>query len=203
MSGQLFIISAPSGGGKSTIVAALMERVEMLGYSISHTSRPPRGKEKNGIDYYFVGRDGFSEMIDEGLFLEWAEVYGDLYGTSKTSVEEKTSRGLDVILDVDSQGAKNIKKRFSDSILIYLLPPSMQALEKRLRDRGTEDNATMQKRLAKAEKEIADCLWYDHIIINDQLERAIDEVRAVILSERTKTSRIANMVTRLFGKAGG
>jgi guanylate kinase len=203
MSGQLFIISAPSGGGKSTIVAALMERVGMLGYSISHTSRPPRGKEKNGIEYYFVGRDGFSEMIDEGLFLEWAEVYGDLYGTSKTSVEEKTSRGLDVILDVDSQGAKNIKKRFSDSILIYLLPPSMQALEKRLRDRGTEDNATMQKRLAKAEKEIADCLWYDHIIINDQLERAIDEVRAVILSERTKTSRIANMVTRLFGKAGG
>jgi guanylate kinase len=168
MPGQLFVISSPSGGGKSTIVAALMERVEMLGYSISHTSRRPRGEEKDGIDYYFIERKKFTNMIDDGLFLEWAEVYGDLYGTSLSSVEEKTSRGLDIILDVDSQGAKNIKTRFKDSVLIYLLPPSMQTLEKRLRDRGTDDSGTVRKRLEKAENEIGNCLWYDHIIINDQ-----------------------------------
>ena len=202
MSGQLFVVSAPSGGGKSTIVTALMERVENLAYSISHTSRTPRGDEKDGLDYNFVDRDKFVSMIDGGLFLEWAEVYGDLYGTSLESVEAKLSQGLDVILDVDTQGAENIKKRFTESVLIYLLPPSLHVLEKRLRERGTDDVPAVQKRLSKAEHEMSQCLWYDHIIINDKLEKAIDEVRAVILSERTKTSRIAERLKIIFEKSG-
>jgi guanylate kinase len=203
MSGQLFVISAPSGGGKSTIVAGLLERVENLAYSVSHTSRSPRGDEKDGVDYHFIDRKEFQRMIEADLFLEWAEVYNDFYGTSLKSIQEITSRGLDAVLDVDSQGAKNIRNKFKNSVLIYLVPPSIQILEERLRGRGTDNSSTVQERLSKAENEIANCLWYDHIIVNDKLEKAIDETRAVILSERTKTSRISNMVTSLFNRVSG
>ena len=189
MQGQIFVISAPSGAGKSTIVNALRKSVEGLGYSISHTSRRPRSTEKDGEDYYFVDKETFGRMIDEGAFVEWATVYGDLYGTSFSSLNDQMALGLDVLLDVDFQGAEKIKNHFKDSVLIYLLPPSLEVLEKRLRDRGTDDLSVIGARMEQAENDIKNCVWYDYLIINDHLENAVEEAQAIIISQRCRTAR--------------
>jgi guanylate kinase len=201
MAGQLFVISGPSGAGKSTLIHALRKRIEGLAYSISHTSRKPRGKEKDGVDYHFVDKEIFNRMIEAGAFVEWARVYDDFYGTSVASLEGQTSSGLDVLLDVDSQGAGNIRKYFKESVLIYVLPPSLEALEKRLRDRGTDDEGVISARMKKALKDIRACSWYDYNIINDALERSIDEARAIIISERCRAARQESMIRELFHKA--
>jgi guanylate kinase len=198
MSGQLFVISAPSGAGKSTILKALKGRIEGIGYSISHTTRRPRGTEKDGTDYHFVGRETFSRMIDAGDFVEWARVYDDLYGTSSSSLNEQTATGLDVLLDVDSQGARNIKKNIKTSVLIYVLPPSLEVLRRRLMARGTDDESVIRARIEKASHEIKQCVWYDYIIINDDLEKAIEEAQAIILSTRCRTAQQAPIVEKLF-----
>lgn len=199
MSGQLFVFSAPSGAGKSTILRALKERVEGLGYSISHTTRKPRSNEQDGIDYHFVERETFNRLIDEEAFVEWALVYDDLYGTSFSSLNEQIASGLDVLLDLDAQGAENIKKHFENSLLIYVLPPSIQMLEKRLFARGMDDERVIEIRMEAASREIRNCGWYDYIIINDDLEKAIKEARAIILSERCRAARRAPLVEKLFG----
>jgi guanylate kinase len=198
MSGQLFVISAPSGAGKSTIVKALRERTEGMGYSISHTSRKPRTTEKEGIDYHFVEKEAFISLIDAGAFAEWAEVYDDLYGTSFSVLEEQTGAGLDVLLDLDTQGARNIKNHFENSVLIYVLPPSYRILERRLRARGTDDENTIKKRINRASHEIKECGWYDYIVINDDLEKAVGEAQAIILAERCRTPRRAVLVKKLL-----
>ena len=195
MQGQIFVISAPSGAGKSTIVSALRKRVEGLGYSISHTSRRPRSTEKDGVDYHFVDRETFGRMIDEGAFVEWAKVYSDLYGTSFSSLNDQIALGLDVLLDVDFQGAEKIKNHFEDSVLIYLLPPSLEVLEKRLRGRGTDDQSVIGARMEQAENDIKNCVWYDYLIINDHLEKAIEEAQAIIISQRCRTARRLKGVT--------
>ena len=192
------MISAPSGAGKSTILKALKERIEGIGYSVSHTTRRPRGTEKDGTDYHFVERETFSRMIDAGDFVEWAQVYDDLYGTSFSSLNEQTATGLDVLLDVDSQGARNIKKNYKTSVLIYVLPPSLEALRKRLVARGTDDESVIRARMEKVPHEIKQCLWYDYIIINDDLEKAIEEARAIILSTRCQTAQQTPIVKKLF-----
>jgi len=197
MPDQLFVISGPSGAGKSSIVNALLGRIEGLVYSISHTSRKPRGREKNGIEYHFVDTGTFNRMIEAGAFVEWAKVYDDFYGTSFSSLEGQTGSGLDVLLDVDSQGAKNIRKHFEDSVLIYLLPPSMEILERRLKGRGTDDEGVIKARMERALNDIDNCLWYDYIIINDDLEKAITEARSIIISERCRTARQAPAQTLL------
>ncbi len=198
MSGNLFVISAPSGAGKSTIIKALKERIEGLGYSISHTSRNPRGNEKDGIEYHFLKKETFRSMIDAGAFVEWAQVYDDLYGTSFSSLDEQTASGLDVLLDLDTQGAKNIKKRFKNSVLIYVLPPSLDVLEKRLVARGTDDETVIKSRMKKTSNEIKQCVWYDYIIVNDDLEKAIKEAQAIILSVRCRTDQQALIVKEMF-----
>ena len=198
MSGNLFIISAPSGAGKSTIIKALKERIEGLGYSISHTSRKPRGNEKDGIEYHFLKKEIFRGMIDAGAFVEWAQVYDDLYGTSFSCLDEQTTSGLDVLLDLDTQGAKNIKKHFKNSVLIYVLPPSLDILEKRLMARGTDDETVIKSRMKKTSSEIKQCVWYDYIIVNDDLEKAIKEAQAIILSVRCRTDQQASMVKEMF-----
>ena len=192
------MISAPSGAGKSTILKVLKERIEGIGYSISHTTRKPRGTEKDGTDYCFVERETFRRMIDEGAFVEWARVYDDLYGTSFSSLHKQTASGLDVLLDIDSQGAKNIKKNYKTSVLIYVLPPSLEALRRRLLTRGTDDESVIEARMEKVPHEIKQCLWYDYIIINDDLEKAIEEAQAVILSARCRTAQQAPLVEKLF-----
>lgn len=197
MYGQLFVISGPSGAGKSSIVKALLSRTEGLVYSISHTSRRPRGREKNGIEYHFVDAGTFNRMIEAGAFVEWAKVYDEFYGTSFSGLEGQTGSGLDVLLDVDSQGARNIRKHFENSVLIYVLPPSLEILEKRLEGRGTDDEGVIKARMEKALDDMDNCLWYDYIIINDDLEKAITEAKSIIISERCRTARQATAQTLL------
>ncbi len=197
--GQLFVFSAPSGAGKNTIVDSLSEIVPSIGYSVSHTSRKPRGNEKDGVHYHFVDRDTFSRMVSSNAFAEWAEVYSNFYGTSFSSLDEQTSQGLDILLDLDPQGAKNIKKHYADSVLVYVLPPSLEVLEKRLRGRGTDHEKALKLRLKKASNEIKSCVWYDYVIINDDLEKAIEDACSIIISERCRTARRAQEIKELFG----
>ena len=198
MSGQLYVITGPSGVGKSTIIRRLRKEVPGVGYSVSHTSRKPRKKEADGVNYHFVDRETFEKMIGEEAFVEWAEVYHDLYGTSFASLRSQTDQGLDVVMDLDSQGAKNIKKSFADSVLIYILPPSLQELEKRLRGRAADDEAEIKARLEKARKEIENCVEYDHIIFNENLDKTLEEVASIILSERSRRSRRLPLVEKTF-----
>jgi guanylate kinase len=174
MPGQIYVFSGPSGVGKSTLIRAVKQRIEGLEYSISHTSRGPRGQEQNGVDYYFVEREEFRGMIDQGEFAEWAEVYHDYYGTSFSSLKGPIGKGVDVIMDVDVQGAKNIKRIFKESVLIFVLPPSLQVLE---------------KRLERASREIGNCAWYDYLIFNDLLDEAVQEASSIIIAERCKRPR--------------
>ena len=199
MSGKLFVISAPSGAGKSTIIKALKERINWLEYSVSHTTRKPRGNEKDGTDYHFVERETFKRMIDAGAFVEWALVYNDLYGTSFSSLEELTASELYVLLDIDTQGAKKIKKRFKSAVFIYVLPPSLKVLEKRLIERGTDHEDVIKMRMEKVFYEIKQCGWYDYIIINDDLKKAIEETQSIIISERCRATRRVPIVEKLFG----
>lgn len=198
MAGILFVISAPSGGGKSTIAAAVRKRVEGLGYSISHTTRKPRRDEQDGVDYHFVDNRTFTTMIDEGAFLEWARVYDHRYGTSLAEINELRASGCDILLDVDVQGGRNIKSRFPESVLIFLIPPSLQVLEQRLRDRGTDDDAVIRGRMEQAADDIRNCAWYDYLIVNDMLDKAIDETQSVILSERCRTDRQLPQIKKMF-----
>ncbi|MDY6970932.1 MAG: guanylate kinase [Thermodesulfobacteriota bacterium] len=195
---QPVVISAPSGAGKSTIINALKKRDKGLAYCVSHTSRKPRNTEKDGIDYHFVDRYVFERMIEEDSFVEWAEVYNDYYGTSFSSLEEQMVLGVDVLMDVDSQGAKNIKSRFIDSVLIYVLPPSLGILEERLKERGTDNESVIRRRMAKAFSDIKNCVWYDYIVINNDIEEAIGEVQAIIVSQRCRTARRMKSVEDLF-----
>jgi guanylate kinase len=198
MSGQLFVISAPSGGGKSTIATAVRQRVAGLGYSISHTTRKPRANETDGIDYHFVDDETFTKMIDEGDFVEWAEVYDNFYGTSSSGLKDLIASGLDVLMDVDIQGGRNIKDRFPDSVLIFLLPPSLEELERRLRKRGTDDEPVIEARMEMAADDIKNCVWYDYIIVNEKLEKAIDETQSIIVSKRCMTARQLPRIKKLF-----
>jgi guanylate kinase len=199
MSGQLYVISGPSGVGKSSIIKRLRERLTDIAYSISHTSRKPRANEVNGVHYHFVDTTTFRQMIEEGAFVEWAEVYGDLYGTSFSSLNSQMDSGLDVLMDLDSQGAKSIRDHYRDSILIYVLPPSLEALEKRLMGRATDAQAVVNARVKRAFKELQDCTWYPYIIINDDLNKAVKEAQAIIISERCRGSRRLPQVKELLG----
>ena len=199
MSGRLYVISGPSGVGKSTIIQLIREKVTGLGYSISHTSRKPRSNEVNGVDYNFVDRESFSRMIDDGLLVEWAEVYGDLYGTSISILRSQIDMGLDVVMDLDSKGAKNIKEHFKESILIYILPPSLEVLEKRLRDRALDDEEAMNRRIEKTVRELRNYVWYNYIVINDDLDKVVREVESIIISERCSRSQMLPEVRELFG----
>ncbi len=177
---------------------AVRQRVPGLGYSISHTTRKPRGDERDGVDYHFVDDETFTKMIDEGAFVEWAKVYDNFYGTSSSGLKDLTASGLDVLMDVDIQGGRNIKNRFPDSVLIFLLPPSLEELERRLRKRGTDDEAVIRARMESAADDIKNCVWYDYIIVNDKLETAIDEAQSIIVSERCLTERQLPGIRKLF-----
>jgi guanylate kinase len=198
MSGTLFVISAPSGGGKSTIAAAIREHVASMGYSISHTTRRPRSGERDGVDYHFVDQTTFSKMIDDGAFLEWARVYDALYGTSLSEIRNLMSTGRDILMDVDTQGGRNIKARFPESVLIFLVPPSLDVLEQRLEKRGTDNEQVIHTRMEQAMDDIRNCAWYDYIVVNDKLAAAIQETQSIILSERCLTERQLPKVKKMF-----
>jgi guanylate kinase len=197
-SGQLFVISAPSGTGKSTLIQALRGRMNGLGYSVSYTSRKPRGEEKDGTDYHFVSRADFKTMIDREEFVEWAQVFDEYYGTAVSTLKQLVSNNLDVLLDLDIHGARNIRRYFEDSVLIFVLPPSLKVLEERLRKRGTERDENVRARMKRAVQEIKSCLIYDHILINDDLETTVDELRAVVMADRSKARRRQPLVKSLY-----
>ena len=183
--GRLYVISAPSGAGKSTICKAVLERIPDLKYSVSYTTRSPRGEEKNGIDYYFVSKDDFLAGIQKGTWAEWAQVHENYYGTSADFIDESLSSGSDVLLDIDVQGAQQILKRYPDSVTIFIMPPSAAALRTRLLKRGTDSHQVIEQRLSNAEGEMTQRETYHHIIINDRLSEAIAAMFAIIDSDRT------------------
>lgn len=199
MKGRIFVLSGPSGSGKSTLIGGVRKRIDNLLYSISHTTRSPRLNEKNGVDYFFIDETTFKNMIEKDAFLEWARVYDDYYGTSYGSVEEKINTGFDIILDIDIQGAKNIKEKINDCQLIYILPPSTEILEKRLLKRATDSPAVIERRIKQVNKELSNCKWYDYMIINDDLEKAINELEAIIIADRCSSERTLADIETKFG----
>ncbi len=184
--GIIFIISSPSGGGKTTICRELLKQLPELGYSISMTSRSPRLGEKEGKDYFFISKEEFDEKISKGEFVEWAQVHGYHYGTPRPFLEEVLRSDRDIILDIDVQGALQIKKEYKTSCLIFLLPPSLETLASRLRKRKTDDKKEIEKRLGKAQEEITFLKEYDYAIVNQELSQAVEEAKAIITAERCR-----------------
>lgn len=188
--GSLFVISAPSGAGKTTLCQKLREVVSDLEFSVSYTTRKPRAGEIDGVHYIFVDEDEFREMIAEGEFVEWAQVHGNFYGTSRRRIEDTINEGFDMLLDIDVQGGRQIKEHFPDSILIFVLPPSMDELRKRLTGRMSDPEDVIKKRLKNAIDEIREYKNYDYVIINDAFDDALEEMVAIIIAERVRASRI-------------
>lgn len=188
MAGILFIISAPSGSGKSTLVNQLRSMVEGLDFSISYTTRAPRGSEEDGREYHFTSREEFERMIAAGDFLEWAEVFGNYYGTAVSALKHARDAGKDLLLDIDVQGALQVMRKLPEAVSIFILPPSPQVLEMRLRNRSAAEKMTsevvIQKRLAEARNELKQVWDYRYALVNDVLEQAAAEMRAIVLYER-------------------
>ncbi|MEO7621507.1 MAG: guanylate kinase [Gallionella sp.] len=184
MSGNLFIISAPSGAGKTSLVHALLNLNPHIDLSVSYTTRDPRSGEQDGKDYHFVSRKDFLAMANRGEFLESAEVYGNLYGTSQIWISQEIATGRDVLLEIDWQGAAQVRRLFPDCISVYILPPSIAALEARLKGRGKDNDTVIAKRLAAAREDIAHVAEFDYVIINDNLNNALRELDAVVLSAK-------------------
>ena len=182
MSGNLFVISAPSGAGKTSLVHALLNINPQISLSVSYTTRDPRPGEHDGRDYHFVNRETFLAMAKRGEFMESAEVYGNLYGTSQTWISQKNAQGHDVLLEIDWQGAAQVRRLFPDCVSIFILPPSMEALEQRLRGRGKDNAAVIAKRMAAVREDVAHVAEFDYVIINDNLNVALRELNAVVLS---------------------
>ena len=192
MSGILYIISAPSGSGKSTLVNEMRKFVPHLEFSISYTTRQPRGSEQNGREYYFISREQFEEMIRKCEFLEYADVFGNYYGTARTVLRQAAERGNDLLLDIDVQGERQVKDKMPEAVSIFVLPPSRRELESRLRKRSESEHVhseeVIRRRLDTARKEIENYPNYDYILINDRLEQSVDRLQAIVLGERLKRS---------------
>ncbi len=187
----VFIISAPSGSGKTTLVERLLREVPGLLFSVSYTTRPPRGQEQNGKAYFFVTRQEFEDMIERHELLEWADVFGNYYGTSRRFLEEARRRGLDLLLDIDVQGATQVKEKIPEAVSIFILPPSREILESRLRNRSQDSEEVIRKRLRNAGREIYGYDRYNYILINDQLDISAERLKAIVQTERRRQGSIA------------
>jgi guanylate kinase len=200
--GQLFVVSAPSGTGKTTVVERLVQVVPDLALSRSYTSRAARAGEADGVDYNFVTRSRFEEMIAAEEFLEWADVFGNLYGTCATDTERVLAMGRDLVLVIDVQGARQVRQRYRGTIGVFVMPPSFDVLEQRLRGRSKDAEEAMQRRLRTARNEVAAFLEYDYVIVNDELEACVDRLRAIVLAERAKLGAVraeAEKIVETFG----
>jgi guanylate kinase len=186
--GNLFVIAAPSGAGKTSLVKALWESTPQLQISVSHTTRPMRPGEIDGQDYFFIDATTFHYMIENNAFLEYASVFDNHYGTSRDWVYEQLSQGIDVILEIDWQGARQIQQLFPQAVLIFILPPSMAALKSRLEGRRQDDAATIVRRMRAAQDEISHCGEFDYLVVNDQFDTALLDLRHIVLSARLKMS---------------
>lgn len=199
--GLLFVVSAPSGTGKTTVVERLVERGRHLWQSRSYTSRPARPGERDGVDYNFVSRPIFEEMIRQDAFLEWADIFGHLYGTSRQNTERTLDAGVDLVLVIDVQGARQVRQRVPDAVSIFVLPPSLEALEIRLRGRNQDPPDAIKRRLATARAEISAIDEYDYLVVNDDVDRCVEELEAIVTAERARGRRRrvqAEAIVRLF-----
>ena len=201
-SGSLFIVAAPSGAGKSTLVNALLAQEPGIQLSISTTTRPPRPGEQDGVQYHFTSAEDFVARADRGEFLEWAEVHGNYYGTSRLTVEEKMKTGTDILLEIDWQGARQVKKQFPDAAGIFILPPSIEALEERLHKRGTDEPHIITRRLLAAGGEIAHAPEFEYAIINEEFNVALAQLQAIVQATRCRFAQQAARNASLFAQLG-
>lgn len=200
LQGQLFAISAPSGTGKSSLVKALLAQDSSLKLSISHTTRAPRGQEQNGKEYWFIAPEEFKSMIAQDDFFEWAQVHGNYYGTSRQSILSSLQNGQNVILEIDWQGALQIKSLFNDAVLIFIIPPSLQALKSRLTQRGEDSQEVIEQRLINAKIELGKAKEFDFVIINDNFETALADLRAIVQVQCLRYNRQKHHNAAVFAK---
>jgi guanylate kinase len=199
--GLLFIVSAPSGAGKTTLVERLVEQTPNLKMSRSYTSRKARGGETDGVDYNFVSRERFEQMIADGDFLEWANVFGNLYGTCASETDALLASGIDVVLVIDVQGARTVRNRGIPATTVFVMPPSFDILEQRLRGRSKDTEEAMQCRLRVAREEVASFVDYDYLVVNDEVTTAVDRLRSIVLAERARLDHMrasAESIVRTF-----
>ena len=196
--GTLFVVSSPSGGGKGTLVRGVLAVVDNLSYSVSYTTRGPRANEVDGREYFFVDVPAFEEMVARGEFLEWACVHGNFYGTSKQQIADKTCAGIDMILEVDVQGAASVRQLLMDSVSVFILPPSFEVLKERLCARGTDTAESLALRLRNAPDELKQYSLFDYVIINDEVDRAVSQLASIIHAERARCVRQEGLVRRVI-----
>jgi guanylate kinase len=203
MRANVYIVSAPSGSGKTTLLQSLLKSFNDLKFSVSHTTRQPRQGERDGIDYFFTEKTRFREMAGRGEFLEWAEYYGQLYGTSRAFVEQHVNSGRDVILDIDVNGAQQVKAKIADAITVFIMPPSFAELERRLRARRQESDEAINRRLEIARSEISVCRSYDYIVINDVLDDSVQALEAIVRAGRARPWRQQARIEEIIASFGG
>lgn len=196
--GQLFVVSAPSGAGKTSLIKALREQRPEIALSVSHTTRPRREGEQEGVHYHFVDKSQFEAMLAQGAFVEHADVFGNYYGTSFAALHNQLDQGRDLILEIDWQGARQVKKRFPNAWFIFILPPSMTTLQQRLENRAQDDPEVIARRLEEAQREMSEYHWYDYVLINDDFNRALSELDAVFTVAALQTDRQRHAHPDLF-----
>jgi len=192
--GIYIAVSAPSGAGKTSICKRLMKMFPAVRYSVSYTTRPPRQGEQSGREYVFISDEDFREKIKKGGFVEWAENYGHLYGTSRETMDAFLKQGYDLLFDVDPRGAKALKESYPDGIFVFVLPPSLEVLKKRLKGRGSEPEEALKKRLEKVRDEIKEIFWYDYVVFNERIDEAVDRLRSIYLAEKSRRARLTNRI---------
>jgi len=195
---NLVVVSGPSGAGKSTVLTRVMSELEAIRFSVSHTTRGPRAGERDGIEYHFVTRREFERLISEGSFLEWAEVHGEMYGTSRDEYDRAVREGVDLLLDIDVKGADQVRQKFDDAVTVFVIPPSYKDLERRLRGRGPDDEASFQRRLAVAGEEMGHFRKYQYAIVNLDLEASVEALKTVVRAARLRTSRVAETAEKIL-----
>lgn len=196
--GILFVISAPSGAGKTTLCKEIIDFFQSLRHSVSYTTRPQRPGEQDGIDYHFVTRTVFDAMVAQGAFAEWAEVHGNRYGTAIETLERFRAEGRDVLLDIDCQGARQLKRSYREGVFIFVLPPSLTELQRRLHGRNTDSPEVIARRIANARDEIREAVWYDYLVINDDFSQAFSELKSIVLAEGCRTPRRRAKISRIL-----
>ena len=200
--GLLFVISAPSGAGKTSLCKEVIDNLGGLRHSVSFTTRAPRGSEQDGVDYHFVPPQRFDAMVAAGQFAEWAEVHGNRYGTAIATLEEARSAGVDLLLDIDCQGAAQLKRNYHQGVYIFILPPSYQELQRRLEGRQTDAAEVIARRMVNARGEIEAARWYDYLVVNDDFSVARSKLLALITAERCRTARVLASLPEFFAPAG-
>jgi len=201
--GLLIIISAPSGAGKTTICKRLLNEFPDLRFSVSCTTRPPRKDEKDGEDYHFISVKDFKDRIEKNEFVEWEEIYDHFYGTSRKDIEGLSQRGYDVILDIDTKGAGNVKTRYPEGVFVFIMPPSAKILRERLEKRGSETADIIKMRFDRAMGEIRENEWYDYVIFNDIISDSVDIMRSIYIAEKNRRSRLQARINNFYQTTGG